>query len=243
MSDVIKLDNSEQNPDNAAVSPTEADGVQVELSDVYGDVKETLDNSERLQEKSYDSFDELSTQQAVAAVEAVLFALGKAVEIGTLSKALDITESRLLKLLKLMDDNYKDEARGIYINYLENKVQLCTKKEYYDILIKIAAQPKKPVLSGTVLETLSIVAYKQPVTKGEIERIRGVKSDFAVNKLVEYGLIEEVGRLDAPGRPVLFATTEEFLRRFGISSTEGLPQIAPDKLEEFEQEARDEITV
>lgn len=91
------------------------------------------------------------------------------------------------------------------------------KKEYYDYLIRIARQPKRYVLTDVMLETLSIIAYRQPVTKLEIEKIRGVKSDHAVNKLVEYGLVEEVGRMDAPGRPILFGTTEEFSSAFQCS--------------------------
>lgn len=99
--------------------------------------------------------------------------------------------------------------------------------QYYENLIKVASAPKKQVLTDVVLETLSIIAYKQPVTKLEIEKIRGVKSDHAVNRLIEYNLVYEVGRLDAPGRPALFATTEEFLRRFGVGSTKDLPVINP----------------
>src|SRR5699024_4801726 len=99
----------------------------------------------------------------------------------------------------------------------------------------------KYTLTEVLLETLSIVAYKQPVTKLEIEKIRGVKSDHAVNKLVEYGLIEEVGRLDAPGRPILFGTTEEFLRSFGVSSVEELPKGSPEQMEDFKEEAEEEF--
>lgn len=186
---------------------------------------------------------ELSEEEMMAAAEAILFAMGKSVEIARIAYALNIDEEHTRALLEKLSASYEDKMRGIFINVLEDRVQLCTKKEYYGHLIRIAAQPKKPVLTSTVLETLSIVAYKQPVTKGDIERIRGVKSDFAVNKLVEYGLIEEVGRLDAPGRPILFATTEEFLRRFGVNSVENLPSVEPEQLEAFEQEARQEITV
>ena len=106
--------------------------------------------------------------------------------------------------------------------------------------MKVAAQPRKYVLTEVLLETLSIIAYKQPVTKLEIEKIRGVKSDHAVNKLIEYGLVEEVGRLNVPGRPILFGTTEEFLRSFGMSSVEDLPTAGPEQVEEFKQEAEEE---
>lgn len=136
---------------------------------------------------------------------------------------------------------YQKKERGIQLIELEDSYQLCTKPELYDYLIQVAKQPKKHVLTDVLLETLAIVAYKQPVTKIEIEKIRGVKSDHAVNKLVEYDLVCEVGRLDAPGKPLLFGTTEEFLRRFGVQSVEELPSIAPEQLEDFKEEAEREI--
>ena len=108
-------------------------------------------------------------------------------------------------------------------------------------MIKIAKQPKRQVITDVVLETLSIVAYKQPVTKVEIEKIRGVSCDHAVNKLLEYGLICELGRLDAPGRPLLFGTTEEFLRCFGVQSMDELPVLNSDQLEEFKTQAQEEM--
>ena len=142
-----------------------------------------------------------------------------------------------------MMDDYQKEDRGIRIIELENAYQLCTKQEYYEYLVNIALQPKKAVLSDVMMETLSIIAYKQPVTKIEIEKIRGVKSDHAVNKLIEYNLVQEVGRLDAPGRPILLGTTEEFLRNFGVDSTDNLPTINPVKLEDFKAEAEEEIQI
>ena len=117
---------------------------------------------------------------------------------------------------------------------------MCTDSSMYEYLIRIAKQPKKRVLSDVLLETLSIIAYKQPVTKAEIEKIRGVSSDHAVNKLVEYGLVQELGRLDAPGRPMLFGTTEEFLRSFGVTSLEELPELSEDQKEQFKAEAERE---
>ena len=119
---------------------------------------------------------------------------------------------------------------------------LCpSKKEYYQYLINIALHPQKPALSDVMLETLSIIAYKQPVTKAEIEKIRGVKCDHAINKLVEYSLVRELGRLDAPGRPILLGTTEEFLRCFGIQDLESLPVPDPVQIEDFKAEAEEEI--
>ena len=136
---------------------------------------------------------------------------------------------------------YQAEDRGIKIIELENAFQMCTKQEYYEYLVEIALQPKKAVLTDVMLETLSIIAYKQPVTKQEIEKIRGVKCDHAINKLVEYNLVQELGRLDAPGRPILFGTTEEFLRNFGIESLEDLPVVNLEKIEDFKLEAEEEV--
>ena len=132
---------------------------------------------------------------------------------------------------------------GMSIIELDGSYQMCTKPRMYEYLIKIAKQPKKRVLSDVLLETLSIIAYKQPVTKAEIEKIRGVSSDHAVNKLVEYNLVKELGRLDAPGRPLLFGTTEEFLRSFGVQSVDELPVLSPVQVEEFKQEAEEEMNV
>ena len=131
---------------------------------------------------------------------------------------------------------------GIRIVELEDSFQMCTKTEMYEYLIRIAKQPKRYALTDVQLETLSIIAYKQPVTKLEIEKIRGVKSDHAVNKLVEYNLICEVGRLDAPGRPLLFGTTEEFLRRFSIQSVEDLPSLNQEQMENFKTEAEKRLS-
>ena len=151
----------------------------------------------------------------------------------------DETEAK--RLLEELKKQYQKKERGIQLIELEDSYQLCTKPELYDYLIQVAKQPKKHVLTDVLLETLAIVAYKQPVTKIEIEKIRGVKSDHAVNKLVEYDLVCEVGRLDAPGKPLLFGTTEEFLRRFGVQSVEELPSIAPEQLADFKEEAEREI--
>ena len=176
-----------------------------------------------------------------AAVEAILFTMGDAVEVERIAKALEQDTASTEKLIHNMMDRYQQEDRGIQIIELDHSYQLCTKREYYDTLIRIAKQPHKVVLTDVLLETLSIIAYKQPVTRLEIEKIRGVKSDHAVNKLVEYNLVKELGRLDAPGRPLLFGTTEEFLRHFGVQSLEDLPMINPMQIEDFKSEAEEEI--
>ncbi len=174
-------------------------------------------------------------------IEAILFAVGDSVELSKIASAIGHDEETTRKLIRQMMDKYAKADRGIRILELENSFQLCTKKEMYEYLIRIAKQPKKYVLTDVLLETLSIVAYKQPVTKLEVEKIRGVKSDHAVNKLVEYNLVCEVGRLDAPGRPLLFGTTEEFLRRFGIQSVDELPVMNPEQVETLKTEAEEEV--
>ncbi|HIT89948.1 MAG TPA: SMC-Scp complex subunit ScpB [Candidatus Merdenecus merdavium] len=176
-----------------------------------------------------------------AAIEGILFAMGDSVELSKIAKAVEHDEETVKKIIHQMMDKYEDIDRGIRIIELDGAYQMCTKNEMYDYLIKIAKQPKKIALSDVVLETLSIIAYKQPITKIEIEKIRGVKCDHAVNKLVEYHLIKEVGRLDAPGKPLLFGTTEEFLRNFGVQSLEELPTINPVKIEDFKAEVEEEI--
>ncbi|MCD7817983.1 MAG: SMC-Scp complex subunit ScpB [Lachnospiraceae bacterium] len=183
----------------------------------------------------------MDRRKAEAAIEAILFAAGDSVEVEKLAAAIEQDVETTEKLLMHMMDRYREEERGIELTKLDGTWQLCTKKEYYPYLIRIANQPRKIVLTDVVMETLSIIAYKQPVTKLEIEKIRGVKSDHAVNRLVEYNLIQEIGRLDAPGRPILFGTTEEFLRHFGLRSLEDLPEIDTVQMEDFKAEAEEEI--
>lgn len=175
-----------------------------------------------------------------AIIEALLFTMGDSVEIGRLAATIGHDEETTRRIIHNLMDKYAEEDRGVQIIELEDSYQMCTKKEMYEYLILLAAQPKKQVLTDVLLETLSIIAYKQPITKIEIEKIRGVKSDHAVNKLVEYNLVCELGRKDAPGRPLLFGTTEEFLRCFGVQSIDDLPTLSQDKMEEFKTEAEQE---
>lgn len=178
-----------------------------------------------------------------AQIEAILFTMGDSVEISKIASALELTTAQIKKIVKGMQEKLSDSSRGIKIIELDGAYQMCTKPEMYESLIKVAKQPRRQVLTDVLMETLSIIAYKQPITKSEIERIRGVKSDFAVNKLVEYELVEEIGRMDTPGRPLLFGTTEEFLRRFGVESSDNLPVISPEMIEEFKNEVEEEITL
>ncbi|WP_448863949.1 SMC-Scp complex subunit ScpB [Clostridium sp.] len=184
---------------------------------------------------------ELDEKREEAIVEAVLFTMGKSVELRQLAAALGTDTERAEAAVRRLQSRYEAEKRGMQITQLEDSWQMATRAEYYENLIRVAATPKKQILTDVVLETLSIIAYKQPTTKLEIEKIRGVKSDHAVNKLIEYNLVYEVGRLDVPGRPALFATTEEFLRRFGVGSTKELPEPAPGRIDEFRMEAEEEL--
>ncbi len=182
----------------------------------------------------------MEIEKLQGAIEAILFTMGDSVELEKIAAAIGHDEATTRKIIHNMMDQYDSENRGVRIIELNNAFQMCTKKEMYEYLIRVAKQPKRYVLTDVLLETLSIIAYKQPVTKLEIEKIRGVKSDHAVNKLVEYGLVEETGRMDAPGRPLLFGTTEEFLRRFSVQSLDELPSLNPEQVEHFKEEAEEE---
>ena len=182
-----------------------------------------------------------TNKQKEAILEAILFTMGDSVEVSRLSQVIEEPEQETRELLLNLQKKYEKDKRGIALMELEGCFQMCTKPEMYEYLVKIAKVPRKYVLTDTVLETLSIVAYKQPVTRIEIEKIRGVSCDHAINRLLEFDLIKEVGRLDAPGRPLLFGTTEQFLRSFGVKSLDELPQLNQDRIEEFRQQAEQEV--
>jgi len=228
------------------------DGIVVEdrMEDIieYNTEEITDDISEDSESEDIESADTESTVERIpvsnpeAVLEAVLFAMGNSVSVKKLSEVLGMDDEATRALVVRMQEQYNaDENRGVTIVELDGAVQMCSKPDMYEHLLKIATVPKHYTLTDAVLETLSIVAYKQPVTRIEIEKIRGVNSDHSVNKLLEYGLITELGRLDCPGRPLLFGTTEEFLRCFGVKSLEELPTITADRLEQFKKEAADEI--
>lgn len=185
----------------------------------------------------------LTETEAEAVFEAILFTMGDTVEISKLAEVARMDLRSAKKILKKMEEKYQSQERGIMLTQFENAVQLCTKPETYEYLIKIAKNPKKIVLTDTVIETLSIIAYKQPVTRLDVENIRGVNCDHAINKLLEYDLITELGRLDAPGRPILFGTTEQFLRTFGVKSLEELPELSTVQMEEFKAQAEAEVKI
>ncbi len=185
----------------------------------------------------------MENRRTEAIIEGILFAMGESVEISRLAAVLELGKEETREILDNMKQDYNRENRGITLIELDDSVQLCTKPELYDYLIRLAKAPRQLSLTDTVLETLSIIAYKQPVTRLEIERIRGVNCDHALNKLLEYDLITELGRLDAPGRPLLFGTTEQFLRSFGVRSLEELPELSTVQVEEFKQQAEAEASM
>lgn len=178
-----------------------------------------------------------------AIIEGILFSMGESVELEKIAGVIELDKKKTKAIIEEMMEEWNRSERGVSIIELDGAYQMCTRPEMYEYLIRIAKQPKRRVLTDVLLETLSIIAYKQPVTKIEIEKIRGVSSDHAVNKLVEYNLVCELGRLDAPGRPLLFGTTEEFLRSFGVHSVDELPVLSPVQVEEFKQEAEEEMKV
>lgn len=183
----------------------------------------------------------MDRKHAEAIIEGILFTFGEALEPQRIAKALEMETKEVKEIILDMKNRWEEEGRGVRIVELDGAFQMCTSADIYDYLIRIAKQPRKQILTDVLLETLSIIAYKQPITKSEIEKIRGVSCDHAVSKLVEYSLVTELGRLDAPGRPMLFGTTEEFLRSFGVSSIDELPTPSQDMVDEFKQQAEQEI--
>lgn len=165
----------------------------------------------------------MDIDKASSVIEGLLFAAGDSVPLEKIANIIDMDKRKTKKIISDMMDRYDYEHRGIGIIQIADGYQMCTRGEYFEY-ISLLAEPRKPqTMSNAAMEVLSVVAYKQPVTRGEIEDIRGVSCDSIVNKLVERGLIEEKGRLDTPGRPMVFGTTEEFLRCFDIGDLTELP--------------------
>lgn len=168
----------------------------------------------------------MKIEELEAIVEGLLFASGESVPVKRLCEVTETDEKTMTKLLDKMNEKYEnDNTRGIHLIKLEDSYQLCTKREYYDYIKALREKKRKASLTNAGLEVLSVIAYNQPVTRSALEFIRGVNSDGALNNLIAAGLVEEVGRLDAPGRPILFGTSEEFLRCFNLSSLSELPDV------------------
>ena len=183
----------------------------------------------------------MEISQLKATIEAILFAAGRPVTKKEFILNLEISEEKLQSIIASMQEEYKDEKRGIELIQLEDSYQLCSKKELYESIYPVLDKRNKPNLSNAALETLSIIAYNPQITRAEIESIRGVSADACVYKLLEYGLIEEAGKLDLPGKPMSYRTTSEFLRMFGYRSLEQLPELPRYKMDENQQIVIDEL--
>lgn len=183
----------------------------------------------------------MELNQKKSIIEAILFAAGRPVTKNELVLALENTAEDIDSIIKSMQEEYKREDKGIELISIENSYQLCTKKELYEYIYPILDKRSKPNLSNAALETLSIIAYNPKITRAEIEAIRGVSADACVYKLLEYGLIEEAGKIDLPGKPMSYKTTGDFLRMFGYNSLEELPELPRYKLDENKQIVIDDL--
>ena len=176
-----------------------------------------------------------------AALEAILFAAGESVPLARLSLVLDTDETELGQIAAELAERYEREGRGIRILRLDDKLQMCSDPDYAPYVIKTLEQRRPPMLSQSALETLAVVAYFQPVTRAYIDRVRGVDSSYTVSSLLERGLIEVAGRLEAPGRPALFRTTDAFLRTMGVTRLDELPPLPDTSGSEGAEKLRESI--
>lgn len=183
----------------------------------------------------------MDLEKAQAVIEAMLFSTGREVKNKEIMNILEIGSEDIDKIIQKLKLKYDTQNSGIELIRVNDGYQLCTKKELYDYIYPLFDNRTKPTISSAALETLSIIAYNPKITRAQIEAIRGVGSDGTIYKLLEFGLIEEAGRLDAPGRPTMYQVTNSFLKMFGISSLEELPELPRYKLDENEQIVIDEI--
>ncbi|NMA86180.1 MAG: SMC-Scp complex subunit ScpB [Tissierellia bacterium] len=167
----------------------------------------------------------MDEREIKAIIEALLFIWGDPLSIKDISKILETNKNQIEEILEEMQDDFNYNRRGIKIIRIDNKYQLCTRPEHYPWISKLTQQKGSKTLSTAALETLSIIAYKQPITKNEIEGIRGVRCDKAIETLINRDLIEEKGRLERTGRPIIYGTTDEFLKYFGLEDLEDLPEL------------------
>ena len=174
-------------------------------------------------------------------IESILFAAGKEVSKKELIMILELSKSEIENIVSEMKQEYIDLNRGIEIIEINDNYQMCSKKEYHEYIYPVVDKRSKPNLSNAAIETLSIIAYNPKITRAEIENIRGVSADGCVYKLLEYELIEEAGKIDLPGKPMSYKTTDEFLKMFGYSSLDELPKLPKYKLDENHQIVIDEI--
>ena len=183
----------------------------------------------------------MEIEQIKSIIESILFAAGRAIKITEFMSVLELGKDEIMPIMENLINEYKAKERGIEIIKINDGFEMCTKKENYEYLYQIFDKRSKPNLSNAALETLSIIAYNPKITRAEIENIRGVNSDGTIYKLMEYGLIESAGKLDVPGRPTAYRTTDNFLKTFGFTSLEELPELPKYKLDENQQIVIDEL--
>ena len=183
----------------------------------------------------------MQINETKAKIEAILFAAGREVSKNEIMLALELSSDEIDEIITVMQNDYKSEDRGIELIKIDDSYQLCTKKEMYEYVYPVLDKRNKPNLSTAALETLSIIAYNPKITRAEIEAIRGVSADACVYKLLEYGLITEAGKVDLPGKPMSYKTTDEFLKMFGYSSLNDLPELPRYKLDENKQIVIDDL--
>jgi segregation and condensation protein B len=167
----------------------------------------------------------LEIKDRLGAIEAILFASGEPIEIYRLSEASGVDAGTLPSMIRLLNERYDDCGSGICIKKLDSSYQMCTREEYAEQVRSALETKRTAPLSNAAMEALTIIAYNQPVSKGFVENVRGIDSSSVINNLVEKGLVEEAGRLDVPGKPIVYRTTSVFLRSFGLSSTADLPPL------------------
>ena len=183
----------------------------------------------------------MEIQKIESIIEAILFAAGREVNIKELIMTLEMNKEEIENIILSMQEEYKNENGGIEIIKIEDNYQLCTKKDLYDYVYPILDNRAKPSLSNAALETLAIIAYNPKITRAEIESIRGVSADACIYKLLEFGLIQEAGKSDLPGKPMTYATSEQFLKMFGYTSLNDLPELPRYKLDENQQIVIDDL--
>lgn len=174
-------------------------------------------------------------------IESILFAAGRVVTINEFISILEINKDDVVNIIENMRQEFEGQNRGIEIIKVNDGYGMCTKKEYYEYIYPIFDKRSKPNLSNAALESLAIIAYNPGITRAEIEMIRGVNSDATIYKLLEYNLIEDAGKLDAPGKPTTYRTTENFLKMFGYSNLEDLPELPRYKMDENRQIVIDDL--
>jgi segregation and condensation protein B len=183
----------------------------------------------------------MDIEKAEAIIEAMLFSTGSIITIKDIMNIVELGAEDIDRIMQKMKAKYDARNSGIELIKVDDGYQLCTKKEYYEYIYPLFDNRSKPTISNAALETLSIIAYNPKITRSEIDSIRGVNSDGTIYKLLEYNLIEEAGKLDAPGKPTMYRVTKNFLKMFGISSLDDLPELPRYKLDENEQIVIDEV--